>query len=84
VQSFQEDKLKSLGRIHGSKESLSAAASAKQAGFKTFNIDLMFGLPHQSTSRTGNIAILSHRLIIRRIEWPTNGLKLQSQVQQET
>ena len=48
VQSFQDDKLKTLGRIHDGKTAQTAIAIAHQAGFKNFNIDLMYGLPHQS------------------------------------
>jgi putative oxygen-independent coproporphyrinogen III oxidase len=48
IQSFQDEKLKTLGRIHGSKEALRAVQSAQQAGFTNFNLDLMFGLPQQT------------------------------------
>lgn len=48
VQSFDDKKLKSLGRVHNSTEALNAVAMAKDAGFDEINIDLMFGLPEQS------------------------------------
>ena len=48
VQSFQEEKLKALGRIHNGDEALRAAGMARQAGFDNFNLDLMHGLPDQS------------------------------------
>lgn len=48
VQSFDPDKLKVLGRIHGPDEAIRAAAAARAAGFDNFNLDLMFGLPRQS------------------------------------
>ncbi|WP_022942273.1 radical SAM family heme chaperone HemW [Psychromonas hadalis] len=48
VQSFQQEKLTKLGRIHGVEEAKSAARQAKQSGIKTFNLDLMHGLPNQS------------------------------------
>ena len=48
VQSFQNDKLKSLGRIHDEKSAKESIQIAKKAGFKNINIDLMFGLPNQS------------------------------------
>ena len=48
VQSFDDEKLKALGRIHNSKEAVAAIAMAKDAGFEEINIDLMFGLPKQS------------------------------------
>lgn len=48
VQSFDPEKLKALGRIHGRDEALKAAEAARGAGFTNFNIDLMHGLPGQS------------------------------------
>lgn len=48
VQSFDDKKLKALGRVHNSDEALKAVAMAKDAGFEEINIDLMFGLPDQS------------------------------------
>ncbi len=48
IQSFQEQKLKALGRIHNGDEAIRAAGMARQAGFDNFNLDLMHGLPDQS------------------------------------
>jgi len=48
IQSFQEEKLKALGRIHNGDEAIRAADMARQAGFDNFNLDLMHGLPDQS------------------------------------
>lgn len=48
IQSFQEQKLKALGRIHNGDETIRAAGMARQAGFDNFNLDLMHGLPDQS------------------------------------
>jgi putative oxygen-independent coproporphyrinogen III oxidase len=48
VQSFQQDKLKALGRIHNGDEAIRAADMARAAGFDNFNLDLMHGLPEQS------------------------------------
>ncbi|MDK1395145.1 radical SAM family heme chaperone HemW [Pseudomonas protegens] len=48
IQSFQEQKLKALGRIHNGDEAICAAGMARQAGFDNFNLDLMHGLPDQS------------------------------------
>ncbi len=50
VQSFQQQKLTKLGRIHGPLEAKNAARQAVAAGIKTFNLDLMHGLPDQSLS----------------------------------
>ena len=48
VQSFQQDKLTKLGRIHGVEEAKTAAKQAHNVGMKTFNLDLMHGLPNQT------------------------------------
>lgn len=48
AQSFQTDKLKALGRIHGPEAIVQAMQLAKDAGFTRINLDLMYGLPQQS------------------------------------
>lgn len=48
IQSFQDEKLQRLGRIHGSQEAIKAIELAKSAGLNSFNTDLMHGLPDQS------------------------------------
>lgn len=48
VQSLQDDKLRTLGRIHGREAALSAIDAAQTAGFARLNADLMFALPHQT------------------------------------
>ena len=48
VQSFNSEHLKRLGRIHSSDEADRAIQAAQTAGFQRINIDLMYGLPHQT------------------------------------
>ncbi|ASC58113.1 radical SAM family heme chaperone HemW [Vibrio vulnificus] len=48
VQSFEQQKLERLGRIHGQDEAVNAARLAHQIGLNSFNLDLMHGLPDQS------------------------------------
>ncbi|ORT52091.1 coproporphyrinogen III oxidase [Vibrio sp. qd031] len=48
VQSFEQEKLLTLGRIHGKQEALTAAKLAHTIGLNSFNLDLMHGLPNQS------------------------------------
>lgn len=50
VQSFQEEKLKALGRTHQAQEAVQAIETAKAVGFANFNLDLMHGLPQQNLS----------------------------------
>jgi putative oxygen-independent coproporphyrinogen III oxidase len=48
VQSFNDEHLKALGRIHDAEQAHHAIELAKEAGFENFNIDVMFGLPGQT------------------------------------
>jgi putative oxygen-independent coproporphyrinogen III oxidase len=46
VQSFNDDHLKALGRVHNRAQAIAAVEEAAQA-FDTFNLDLMYALPGQ-------------------------------------
>jgi oxygen-independent coproporphyrinogen-3 oxidase len=48
VQSFSAEKLERLGRIHGPQEAKRAAQLATGLGLRSFNLDLMHGLPDQT------------------------------------
>ena len=48
IQSFQDDKLQALGRVHDGREAKAAIELCQQAGFDNFNLDLMHGLPEQT------------------------------------
>jgi len=48
VQSFNDDRLADIGRIHGRAEVESAVTAIHSAGIRNFNIDLMYALPGQS------------------------------------
>lgn len=50
AQSFNDEKLAALGRIHCADETRSAFALARRAGFDNVNLDIMYGLPNQSVS----------------------------------
>ncbi|MFN3295112.1 radical SAM family heme chaperone HemW [Caldimonas sp.] len=47
VQSFDDDKLRRLGRVHDRRQALAALEEAR-ACFDTFNLDLMYALPGQT------------------------------------
>jgi len=53
IQSFDDDKLKQLGRIHDARQALRAAEQAKRE-FERFNLDLMWALPGQSVEQAQN------------------------------
>ncbi|MGB6127158.1 MAG: radical SAM family heme chaperone HemW [Psychrilyobacter sp.] len=48
IQSFNDEKLKVLGRIHNKKIALKTYNDARKAGFKNLSIDLMFATPNQT------------------------------------
>ena len=48
AQSFNEARLKFLGRIHGAAETREAVRLAHRAGFERLNLDLIFAIPGQS------------------------------------
>lgn len=50
VQSFDDQALKALGRVHDRAQALAAAREAAQC-FETFNLDLMYALPGQDMAR---------------------------------
>ena len=54
IQSFNDKHLKTLGRIHDKNQALRAIETAKHAGFKNFNLDLMFGLPQQTIQQAAD------------------------------
>jgi len=69
VQSFNNDFLQALGRIHDKQQAFSAIETAKQAGFDSINLDLMYGLPGQNivqavadihTAINSNVSHISH------------------------
>ncbi|MDE2088495.1 MAG: oxygen-independent coproporphyrinogen III oxidase-like protein [Gammaproteobacteria bacterium] len=51
VQSFHDDLLRRIGRIHGRDQAVRAVEAAHEAGFDDFNLDLMYGLPGQSAAQ---------------------------------
>jgi oxygen-independent coproporphyrinogen-3 oxidase len=50
VQSFQDEFLKALGRVHDGAQALAAVTEAAEA-FDTFNLDIMYALPGQTLSK---------------------------------
>jgi oxygen-independent coproporphyrinogen-3 oxidase len=51
VQSFDDEELKSLDRIHSAQDASDGFAAARAAGFADINLDLIYGLPDQPLSR---------------------------------
>lgn len=51
AQSFDEQHLRALGRIHGGGDIERAVDELKSAGLRNFNLDLMYGLPGQTLAQ---------------------------------
>lgn len=69
VQSFHDDQLKALGRIHGREVAVAAITSAQQAGFERINLDLMHGLPTQTLYQALSDLQLAIGLGVEQISW---------------
>ena len=54
IQSFNDQHLKNIGRIHDAEQALTAINAAQEAGFANINLDLMFGLPEQNIEQAIN------------------------------
>jgi len=50
VQSFSDDTLKFLGRIHTPEKAIQTIEQARKVGFDNIGLDLMFGIPGQDTA----------------------------------
>lgn len=48
VQSFQDELLQRIGRIHSARQASQALAAARAAGFDNVSLDLIYGLPGQT------------------------------------
>lgn len=62
IQSFRDERLRALGRVHDSAEAVAAVATARTAGFENVNLDLMYGLPNDDAA--GALADLERALAL--------------------
>lgn len=91
VQSFFEDDLAFLTRIHSPEQAKEAVALARAAGFDNLNIDLIFALPGQTMERwktnietavaLGTEHISAYSLIFEE-GTPLNAMKLRGEVRE--
>lgn len=54
AQSFNDELLKTLGRIHDSKEIFNTVSFFRDTGFKNISLDLMYALPGQTIEELGD------------------------------
>lgn len=69
VQSFDDEALLALGRIHSSREAMTAIEAAQLAGFENMNLDLMHGLPGQTTKIAINDLTTAIKAGVSHISW---------------
>ena len=69
VQSFNDQQLQRLGRIHDGTEALKAIDAARAVGFNNFNIDLMHGLPAQTIAQAQADIELAVQSGAQHISW---------------
>jgi oxygen-independent coproporphyrinogen-3 oxidase len=69
VQSFNDQHLKSLGRIHSAEHAKEAIEMAQNSGFARFNIDLMHGLPNQSREDAMDDLAIAIQTGAKHITW---------------
>ncbi|WP_284708386.1 radical SAM family heme chaperone HemW [Sporomusa sphaeroides] len=75
VQSFNDDLLTGLGRIHQTADSLAVVEYAQAVGFNNISIDLMYGLPGQTVA--GFFRELEQAAALHTAHISVYGLKLE-------
>lgn len=69
VQSFNDQHLATLGRIHDGHAASQAIKTAHDAGFDNINIDLMHGLPHQRAEEALTDIETALALGVKHLSW---------------
>ena len=75
LQSFHDNELKTLGRVHTQRDFLRAFESARAAGFQNINVDLIAGLPGQTSENF--LASLSAVLALKPEHLSVYGLQIE-------
>jgi len=75
VQSFDQNLLASMGRIHSPEMAKESIMIAKEAGFKNVSLDLMYGLPGQSLGQWEETLFQTIELDVQHIS--VYGLKIE-------
>ncbi|OGT06390.1 MAG: hypothetical protein A2103_04605 [Gammaproteobacteria bacterium GWF2_41_13] len=69
IQSFQDNSLRQLNRIHSAKIGQQAIKDALWAGYQNINIDLMYGLPHQTLDMALRDLTLATEYPLTHLSW---------------
>mgnify|MGYP001950941338 CR=1 FL=1 len=78
VQSFDNEKLQALGRVHNSDNIFKAVANLDSANITNFNLDIMYGLPKQNIDEALK-TVSKYRTVLggaqRRLQSASNNLE---------
>ena len=66
-QSFQEKTLMSLGRLHSAEEAKAAVRDAREAGFANISVDLMLGIPFETSEIAERDALAAAELEVQHV-----------------
>lgn len=69
IQSFDDDQLRALGRVHTSDQAYAAIDFAREAGFASFNLDLMHGLPAQTLNSAEQDLLMAIACMPSHLSW---------------
>lgn len=69
VQSFNDEALRVLGRVHDGVQAETAILNARKAGFLRVNVDLMHGLPMQTRDKAAHDIARAHDSGATHISW---------------
>tara|TARA_R110002096_G_scaffold32768_9_gene95126 strand:+ start:4576 stop:5724 length:1149 start_codon:yes stop_codon:yes gene_type:complete len=69
VQSFADDRLRAIGRVHSAHEGIAAVTAARDAGCERINIDLMHGLPGSGRGDALNDLRVAIELEPQHVSW---------------
>jgi oxygen-independent coproporphyrinogen-3 oxidase len=69
VQSFNDHRLRAIGRIHDARQALDAVLAARRAGFDDLNLDLMYGLPGQTVAQVEGDLATAVALAPEHLSW---------------
>ncbi len=75
IQSFNDQQLKLLGRIHNAQEAIKAVENAHKAKFQQINLDLMYALPLQSLKQAETDIKQAIRLFPQHISYYQLGIE---------
>ena len=69
VQSFNNDHLRTLGRVHDKQQALQTVHAAQNAGFSRINLDIMHGLPAQTVNNAIDDLQQAMGMEVEHISW---------------